>query len=448
MYLRLAGFLLLGALTLTARVTRIVIEETQSPAYGGRTFGSVGAYERLMGRAYGELDPANPLNSIITDIEHAPRNSRGMVEYSATFTLLKPVDASKMSPVMIYDVPNRGSHLLLLAFQGGDPGDGFLFERGYAILSSGWQGDVIPKHGMESLSVPVAVNSDGSSITGPVLARFSDLPVGTNSISLAGTMPRKPYPAASLDTSKAKLTKRASEDGEVIPLSSNDWAFGDCRTTPFPGTPDASMICLKNGFDPAYLYELVYTAKDPLVLGIGLATTRDIVAFFRHEVRDETGTPNPLNGHITHVVAQGISQSGNFVKTVIHLGFNEDEKKRIVWDGANDHIAGRQVPLNIRFAVPGGAAELYQPGSEPVLWWSDYEDSARGRHRAGMLDRCRASGTCPKMFETFGSTEFWELRMSPGLVGTKADADIPLPPNVRRYFFPARLTGAGVVDLV
>ena len=420
-----------------------MIEDTQSPAYRGRTFGAAGAYERILGRAFGELNPTLPLNAIITDIEHAPRNARGLVEYTATFTLWKPVDITKMSPVMIYDVPNRGNHLLLSAFQGGDPGDGFFFERGYAILASGWQGDVIAKSGNESLSVPVALNSDGSSITGPVLSRFFDLPAGTNSISLAGMMPRKPYPAASLDTSKATLTRRASEEGEVIPISPKEWAFADCRTTPFPGTPDPSMICLKNGFDPALLYELVYTAKDPLVLGIGLAATRDVISFFRHEMRDDTGAPNPIAGHITHVIGQGISQSGNFVKTMIHLGFNQDENKRIVWDGANDHIAGRQVPLNIRFAVPGGAAELYQPGSEPVLWWSEYEDTARRRRRAGMLDRCRASATCPKIFETFGSSEFWELRMSPDLVGTKADVDIPLPPNIRRYFFPGTTHGGG-----
>ncbi len=194
-------------------------------------------------------------------------------------------------------------------------------------------------------------------------------------------MPRQPYPAASLDTTQATLIKRTSDEGAAAGVSSNDWSFGDCRSSNFPGTPSDSMLCLKDGFDPAYLYELVYTAKNPLVLGIGLAATRDIVSFFRHETPD-----NPIAGRVKYVIGEGISQSGNFVKTMIHLGFNEDEKKRIVWDGANDHIAGRQVPLNIRFAVPGGAAELYQPGSEPALWWSDYSDTTRGRTRAGMLE--------------------------------------------------------------
>jgi len=200
---------------------------------------------------------------------------------------------------------------------------------------------------------------------------------------------------------------------------------------------------VKGGFDPAYLYELSYTAKDPLALGVGFAATRDIVSFFRGAAKDENNIANPIAGRVTHVIAQGISQSGNFIKTFIHLGFNQDEANRIVWDGANDHIAGRQLAINIRFATPGGAANLYEAGSEPPLWWGQYEDAARGQKTASMLDRCRRTKTCPKIFETFGSAEFWGLRMSPNLLGTKADVDIPLPPNVRRYYFPGTTHGGG-----
>jgi hypothetical protein len=415
--LAVIALLLTGAQPLCARVVRIVIDERLSPAYDGRLFGGAGAYERLRGHAEGELDPTAPLNAIITDLVMAPRNARGMVEYSATFTLLKPVDMAKSSGVLIYDVPNRGNRLMLRAFQNGDPGDGFFFERGHVILASGWQGDLAPRPDLETIAVPIARNPDGSSVTGPVLARFSDLPPGTKTVSL-------PYAAASLDTSKATLTRRASEDGAAIPFAPGDWSFAGPR-----------KLYLKDGFDPALLYELVYTAKDPLVLGIGLAATRDIVSFFRHEY--------PPTAAVRYTVAQGISQAGNFVKTFLHLGFNQDEKGRIVFDGANDHIAARQTPLNFRFAAPGGAASLYEPGSEPALWWSRYTDEARGRSAAGMLDRCRASRTCPKVFETFGSAEFWGLRMSPGLVGTRADADIPLPPEVRRYYFPGTTHGGG-----
>jgi hypothetical protein len=139
---------------------------------------------------------------------------------------------------------------------------------------------------------------------------------------------------------------------------------------------------------------------------------------------------------IMHAIAFGTSQSGNFIKTFLHLGFNEDESKRIVWNGASPNIAARQNPINFRFAIPGGAAGLYEPGSEGVLWWSPYPDEARGRPAAGLLNRCRRTNTCPKIMETFGSAELWGLRMSPGLVGTRAATDIPLPPEVRRYYFP------------
>ncbi|MFH1498395.1 MAG: alpha/beta hydrolase domain-containing protein, partial [Verrucomicrobiota bacterium] len=243
---------------------------------------------------------------------------------------------------------------------------------------------------------------------------------------------------------KATLTRRAAEPGAIFPIASADWAFADCRVTPFPGRPSEAAVSLRGGFDPAFLYELVYVAKDPPVLGIGLAATRDIVSFFRHESRDAAGAPNPLAARVRHVVAQGVSQSGNFTKTFLHLGFNEDESGRVVWDGVNVHVAGRQVPLNLRFALPGGAAGLHEPGSEGVLWWSPWPDATRGRPEpASLLDRARAAKVVPKIMETFGSAEFWSLRMSPGLVGTDAAADIPLPPEVRRYYFPGTAHGGG-----
>jgi hypothetical protein len=171
------------------------------------------------------------------------------------------------------------------------------------------------------------------------------------------------------------------------------------------------------------------------VLGIGYAATRDLNSFLRYADKDDVGTPNPLAKKIRWAISQGNSQSGNFIRSYIHLGFNQDEAGRIVWDGANPHIAGRQLALNYRFAVGGGIANRYEPGSEAVLWWNDYPDKVRHRATAGMLDRCRATNTCPRIFETFGTLEFWELRMSPNLIGTDAKADIPIPANVRRYPF-------------
>jgi hypothetical protein len=405
------------AASVEARLTRFVIEKREPS----------GQFEMLSGRFYGELNPKDAHNTIITDIQSAPRNARGMVEYSATFSMAKPADMSTASGVLIYSVTNRGS------------GAATASAAGHVSVVSGWQGDVVARAGVQTIEVPVAKD-----LTGPVLARFINMPAKSNTLSLttavSGLVYQRP---ATLDTSKATLNRRASEDGELLPIPGGDWAFADCATVPFPGTPDASKICAKGGFDPAYLYELVFTAKDPLVMGIGYAATRDLNSFLRYADKDDTGTANPVAKKIQWVVSQGNSQSGNFIRSYIHLGFNQDEAGRIVWDGANPHIAGRQLALNYRFAVGGGIANPYEPGSEAVLWWSDYADKTRHRATAGMLDRCRATKTCPKIFETFGTLEFWELRMSPNLIGTDAKADIPVPDNVRRYYFPGTTHGGG-----
>jgi hypothetical protein len=425
-----------------AKVKRIVIDKPkgESPAYNGKSFGNVGQYETLVGRAYGELDPKDPRNAIITDIQLAPRNSRGMVEYVATFTLSKPIDMAKASNVLLYEVVNRGDKL--------EPGGS---DRGYFYLFSGWQGDIPPAltlggQAPETLEVPVAHNPDGSSITGPVLARIVNAS-GSTAPLFVFSRP-VPYLPAALDTRLATLTTRASEtiDGVSSPISivpGSDWTWADCTKVSFPGEPDPRKICLKNGFDPSLVYQLVFTAKDPLVLGIGFAATRDIVSFFRYAQQDEAGTPNPLAGKINYAVSQGSSQSGRFIRTFIHLGFNQDETGKIVWDGAIPHIAGQELGLNVRFALPDGASGPYELGGEGIPWWDDWKDTLRSRKSAGLLDRCRVSKTCPKVMEAFGSTEFWDLRMSPALVGTTAAEDLPLPDNVRRYYFPGTTHGGG-----
>jgi len=422
------GFLI-SSNCLHARVTRIVVERRESPAFGGQAFGNAGQYEVLSGRFFGEIDPKDPHNSIIMDLPFAPRNARGMVEYSATFSLAKPVDMSKSNGVLYYTVSNRG--------RGAPVGS----DDGRVNLLSGWQGDLLQKRDAQTIVVPVARKADGSPLTGPVLERFIDIAQGSTTIDLGTT----PYVGLTyqhpltLDTKQAKLTRRSSQTAPPADVPSADWAFADCATKPFPGTPDPSKLCVKGGFDHASEYVLTFTAKDPLVLGIGFAATRDLNSFLRYADQDD----NPLRKNIKWVVSRGDSQSGNFIRSFIHLGFNQDEAGRIVWDGAHPHIAARQLALNFRFAVAGGFAAMYQPGSEGVLWWSDFPDRARNRPAGGLLDRCRATNTCPKIFDTFGGVEFWFLRESPDLVGTDAKTDIPLPSNVRRYYFPGTTHGGG-----
>jgi hypothetical protein len=423
-----AGLLLLCVATpAMAQVTRLEVTSREQ----------TGSFERLRGLAHGEVDPRDARNRIIQDLDLAPRNARGRVEYVATFSLIKPVDPAKSSGVLMYSVVNRGN---------GAPVES---PQGHISLVSGWQGDVASTGDNETIRLPSARHPDGSDVTGPVLARFYDLPPGTTTAPIRlGSLGSAAYPPVSRDTSKAALTFYTAEsvDGKQTgagTVPSTDWAFADCGNRPFPGVPDPTRICVKGSFDPARLYELVYTAKDPLVLGIGLAATRDLVSFFRHAPADASGTANPVAGQIRFSVAVGTSQAGNFLKTFVHLGFNEDLAGRIVWDGIFPYIAARQTPMNFRFAAPGGAAMLYEPGSEPVLWWSRFEDVRRSRGTGSLLDRCMATRTCPKVIEVFGATEFWGLRMSPGLVGTDAARDIPLPENVRRYYLPGTTHGGG-----
>lgn len=435
---------LFAATAVEARVTRIEILGTTDPDTTLAPFGDAGPLKRIKGMAYGELDPADPRNALIQDLALAPRNARGHVEYRATFQLVLPSDPSKMSGLMWHDVPNRGGRITIVAQErnAGDVG-----------LSSGWQGD---NAGATSQSlatndyvvVPVAKNADGSSITGTVLGRIVNRSGAGSQPILVQSNPL-PYKPATLDTTQATLTTHTHEsvDGDVTVgtvIPSTDWAWASCSATnPFPGTPDPTQVCLKNGFDPTLLYQVVFTAKDPPVLGMGFAAFRDVASFFRNAAADDSGNANPLGGHIKWVVGRGVSQSGNYLRQFIHLGFNQDEAGRQVYDGAWAIIAGRRIALNFRWAQPDGVLELYQAGSEGPQWWATWYDKVRNLPPRGILDRCRASDTCPKIFEHFGSAEVWALKMTPEWVGTDGAHDIPLPPNVRRYYIASSTHGGG-----
>jgi hypothetical protein len=423
-----------------ARVTDISITST-TPLFGGASLGAAGAYEQLRGIVKGELDPFDRHNDEITDIRLAPRNARGMVEYTATFTLQKPVDMSRSSGVMVYEVVNRGNKILPLFFTVGataanPQGDAFLYRSGNLYLWSGWQGDIAfnPAATIETIQVPVV-----SGVTGPTFARFVAVSGSTRPLPGAGRTP------ASLDTSKAKLISIARENNlgqrfGVSEIAPNDWAFADCATVPFPGVPSAAHVCLRNGFDPALAYELVFTAKDPLVLGVGMAAMRDVNSFFR---RASATRGNPIAGQVDWTIGYGISQSGRYTKKFILLGFNEDEDGRRVWDGADSNIAGAMGQFNIRFAQPGNIANIFEPGAEGPLWWENYNDHVRHRGVTGLLQRCRATHTCPKIFEDFGGAEIWYGRGSVGIAGTTGRDDIRVPDNVRRYYYASTPHGGG-----
>ena len=428
----------------TARVTRIVIDDTQPLAAAP---GAAIAYEQVAGRAFGEVDPQLPGNALIQDIALA-LDADGKARYVASFLLIKPVDAKQASGLLWHDVPNRG-RVFPMAVAERQAGD--------VLLASAWQGDnagntavraTASVAGAQWLKLPVARGAGGEHITGEVFARIVNRSGPDSQPLLVQTNP-VPYLPMSLDTAKARLVSRGGENqrGEVSDerlIPADQWAWARCSVgNPFPGTPDATQICLKAGFDAQRLYQVVYTAADPLVLGLGFAAWRDLGQFFKTAKADDSGTPNPVAGMARHSIGRGISQSGNFLRAWLHLGFNQAEDGQPVHDGLWPIIAGRRIALNFRWAQPDGVLELYQAGSEGPQWWAQHPDPVRGGPTAGILDRCQASRTCPKVIEHFGSAEVWALKLTPEWVGTDAKADLPLPANVRRYYLASSSHGGG-----
>jgi Alpha/beta hydrolase domain len=427
-----------------ARITRIVIDETR-PMPAAESGGI--AFEQLAGRAFGELDPLSPPNAIINDLGYV-KEADGKVRYVATFVLTKPVDPAQASGLMWHEVPNRGLRR-----------PNVVAERAFGDidLTSAWQGDnagatrvrdtaaVTEPHW---LKLPIARQADGSPITGQVFARIVNRS-GPNSQPLIVQTNPVPYKPVSLDTRQARLVSRAAEStrGEVIgevEVPSTDWAWAKCdASNPFPGTPDPTQICLKAGFDAGRLYQVVFTSSDAYALGIGFAAWRDVGVFFKTAKADDAGTPNPVAGIVKYSIGRGVSQSGNFLRGWLHLGFNRDEAGKQVHDGLWPIIAGRRIALNFRWAQPDGVLELYQAGSEGPQWWLPYADPVRGGPAAGLLDRCMSTNTCPKIIEHFGSAEVWALKLTPEWIGTDARSDLPLPPNVRRYYIASSNHGGG-----
>lgn len=447
----------MAALPAHARITKIIIDEKVSPAFcknaGCANYGTTGQYEQLSGRAFGEVNPADPLNKLIQDIELA-KDADGKVRYVTSFVITKPIDMNKSSGLLWHDVPNRGRPLSINQLERnlGDVG-----------LASAWQGDnagmsasigtavraTMTVNANHWLQVPVAKGANGSTITGEVLGRI----VNRSGISAQPLMVQTnplPYMPATMDTAKATLVSRDHEamDGTVTgetSIAPGDWKFcgGGTFDAPEPLVKLPVQICLRGGFYVTKLYQVVYTAKDPYVLGLGFAAWRDLASFFKYSDKDDSGTANPLAGHIKHSITRGRSQSGNFLRGWLHMGFNQDEANRMVHDGMWPIIAGRRIALNFRWAQPDGALALYQAGSEGPQWWVPYPDEQRGLPTRSIQDRCLASKTCPKIIEHFGSAEIWGLKLGPEWVGTNPKEDIPLPGNVRRYYIASTMHGGG-----
>jgi len=417
------------------RIARIIVSKTE-PYLEGKEFGNAGAYERITGTAYGEVDPTDPLNSIIQDIKIAPVTKQGMVQYVSEFVILRPADMSKSNGLLFLSLPNRGNMF---------PPDTALLGRGYIYFWCAWQGDVLRGNNRLFMRVPYA-GLDGIEVTGLVRAEFQ-VTSSTKTLNLSSGyfsgLTHYSYETTSLDNSGLVLTRRVRESDIRDTVPNNDWAFSDCSKNRYPGFSDDKKISLKDEFDPDYIYELIYEAKNPLVLGLGFAAIRDFSSFLRYELKDEFENVNPLvsvgsSSPVRAAIMQGVSQCSNFTRTFLSLGFNQDEKDRVVFDGVNSHIGTRRISLNVRFGRPGGAAIQREdhlfPGNEPPFTWDISSDPISGVE-GGILEKCMVSGKCPKIMQTVTSSEYWQIRASLTTTDPYGTKDVTIPDNLRIYLF-------------
>ncbi len=421
----------------------------REPFAGGHVFGRSGPYEILQGKFHLEVDPAHPANQRVMDLKLAPVNKENRVEFSTEFFLLKPADPLRGNRRLFYGVNNRGNKLALGAFnnRGGnnpssqqDAGNGFFMRQGYSVLWCGWNGDVLPGEGRLQIDLPVAKNPDApdgsdGTITGKIYAEIC-VNQTTHSMPFYWGNSR-PYPSISLENKDAVLTRRPRRPEPAEEIPREEWAFG--RIEDGKIIPDPTHLYIREGFRPGWLYELVYTGKNPRVTGLGFAAVRDVVSFLRYEEEDRGNAPNPLAGAIEKAYVFGISQSGRFIHHFLFEDFNADERGRLVFDGALAHVGGAGKGLfNYRFA------QTTRHGSqhEDVLYPSEFFPFATVRQwdpvtgREGdLFERARKAGHLPKLFFTETSTEYWARAGS--LLHTEVDGkgDLGLDPNVRLYVF-------------
>src|SRR6266566_9432064 len=426
-----------------ASVKKIQITAKDSPAFGGYSWPGVGQYEKIVGKAFGELDPKDPKNAVIVDLQLAPRNAGGKVEYSFDFYILKPVDLSKGAHKVMYEPPNRGGKTWgnFGRMPGGnDPGsvtdptvlaNAFLMPRGYTMVWSGWDkaAGTSTAGFNTTITLPIAKNADGSSITGPAYEYI--VMSGTAAFPLN-------YPAATLDKSKATLTHRVHLNDVPAVIPATGWTYNASGTT---------INLVPAGWVANDIYEFSYTANDPSVNGLGFAAIRDWNAWLRYEAADDFGTPNPLKGDIQRIYTEVVSQPGRLLNDFRHLGFNQAENGKKVFDGLMQWIAaGDGINMKYRFSQPGRTERnrqdhLYAEGVFPfanVTTHDPISGKTDSRHAS-----CTATGTCPLGVEIYSANEYWVKAAS--LLHTTPDGTVDLPdsPFTRNYLISSHQHGTG-----
>ncbi|NQW23359.1 MAG: hypothetical protein HQ475_07945 [SAR202 cluster bacterium] len=417
-------------------VTSIEIKE-RGPYAEGMTFGNTGAYEQLDGTVHFAVDSSNPANGLITDLGLAPKNPTGLVEFSADFRILKPVDQQKGSHKLFFDVVNRGNVLALgrinSSSEGMEPGNGFLMRRGYTLAWCGWQHDVPQKPELLRVNVPNATGVEGR-----IAVTFQ--PNGPVTTQMLSDRDHMPYSASSLDQPNAELTVRDHDTGPITVIPRSDWTFG--RLEQGNIVTDSNRICMASGFEAGKIYQCLYTTDVAPVVGLGFAAVRDFVSHLRYS----TSQDNPCAGDIQHTLAFGSSQSGRFLRQMLYLAMNQDEDERMVFDGIIANIAGgRRGEFNQRFGQPSSTIES---STASVFPFADIEqtDPETGK-TDGLLSRLTAMGKLPKLFLTNTSSEYWGGHASLTHIDSSGVKDITPSDNVRIYHFSGTQHQAGVLPL-
>ena len=434
MILRTLLATLLVAAPVSAEVVRIEIKSRAD--LSPQPAGAVGPYERLYGTIYFAIDPRNSANQIIADIDKAPRNAAGKVEFHSDFELLKPKDPSRGNGTILYEVSNRGGRGMVGFFNRGngqvDPqtgqrnGDDFLFEHGFTLMWIGWQFDVPARPELLRVYAPIAKEADGRSITGLVRSDFVVIEPA-NQASLADRN-HQAYPVSDRNDPATTMTVRDAVEGARRAIPRDQWEFSE----------DGKSVRMAAGFEPKKIYEVVYRAQDPAVIGVGPAAIRDTISRIKYSGATELGLPQ---GAIKRSIAFGISQSGRFLRTYLYYGFNEDESHRKVFDGVMPHVAGSgRGSFNHRFAQPSRDGHPFINFFYPtdIFPFTDAEqtDPETGI-TDGLLTHATKPAFQPNIFYTNSSYEYWGRAAS--LFHTTVDGtkDARLPANVRGYLLSA-----------
>jgi hypothetical protein len=415
----------------------------------GRDFGEVGPYEQLDGTAHFAVDPTHPFNKGITDLHLAPRDDNGLVRFAADVRILRPVDSHLGNDRLLFDVPNRGNRLGLWMFNHAprpavpsaplDPGNGFLMRQGYTVVWCGWQHDVPAVNGLMRACVPEARSADGP-ISGKIMVRFQ--PSAPNQVQLLSDRLHRPYPATNLHDPDATLLTREADEAQPQVVPRAQWSFAKLEDGKV--VPDASHIYLASGFVPGKLYQVIYTTMGAPVIGLGLLTARDIVAFLRYGT---ARAGNPCASGFQHAYAFGASQSGRYLRQLLYLGLNEDEQERLVFDGLLIHIAGgkRGGDFNQRFGQPSGTLK---PSMSDLFPFTDsaQTDPETGRTDS-LLQRLAARQKLPKIFFTNSSAEYWRGDASLVHTDVQGTRDVPPSASVRIYHYAGTQHASGTVPL-